>query len=73
MKPLRRVVSSAHVIAYRLSCGHTVHRPPLSGSTIIPERIGCEHCQAEAFRKFDLDQAVARARREATEGLTEND
>lgn len=67
MKPVRLVMSSAHVIAYRLSCGHTVHRKPLSGSSVIPIRIACEHCEAETFRKFDVEQAIARARREAAE------
>jgi len=80
VKPVRLVMSCAHVIAYRLSCGHTVHRRPLSGKMVIPVRIACEHCQDEAFRKFDIEQAVARAKietneawRQAIDGLTQND
>lgn len=61
MKPQRRVMSTAHVIAFKLECGHTVHRPPLSSGAIIPMKIACDECQNEAFRRFDLDQAVARA------------
>jgi hypothetical protein len=63
MKPMRRVMSVAHVMAFRLACGHTVYRAPLSGKAVIPLRMGCGECEQEHFRRFDLEQAVARAAR----------
>lgn len=71
MKPIRQVMSIAHVIAFRLACGHTVYRPPLSGKSVIPLRMGCDVCQQEKFHRFDLEQAVAKATREVVEGFNQ--
>ena len=67
MKPWRKVIATAHVVEFRLECGHATHRPPFDGKTVIPQRMGCAECEQETFRRFDLAQAIARARREALE------
>lgn len=70
MKPLRRVVSTAQVVAFRLDCGHTMHRAP-SANPVIPLRIGCDECEQEKYRAFDREQAIAKAVRLALEGVNQ--
>ena len=67
MRPLRQVVSVAHVLAYRLSCGHTVHRLPLSGKKVIPKRLHCVECEAEMLRAADDHQRWAIRRKTKAE------
>lgn len=50
MRPLRQVVNVAHVLAFRLDCGHTIYRPPLTGKHIIPKRAQCLECEMERTR-----------------------
>lgn len=71
MKPMRKVISSRHVIAFVLNCGHTVYRAPLSDKAVIPLRMGCTECERITYQTFDTEQAIARARRELLEQLPE--
>lgn len=68
MRPLRRVVGIAHVLAYRLDCGHTIYRPPLTGKCVIPKRAQCVECEAERLRAADEHRRwVIRRKPEATQ------
>jgi len=67
---LHKVISSREVTAITLGCGHTIHRT-LRSNAVIPLRMKCDVCEQEAFRRFDTEQAVARARRELLEQLPE--
>jgi len=62
MKPQRRVISCTHVVAIRLDCGHTVYR---TNNPVVGLRLGCDVCEAEAFRRFDLEQAITKAAHQA--------
>jgi hypothetical protein len=47
MRPLRKVLTVAHVMAYHLACGHTIYRRPLTGKHAIPQRAQCSQCEAD--------------------------
>lgn len=76
MKPLRRVISVTHATAFKLECGHTTYRPPVTAEQLetregLPSRVGCDICEQEKFRAFDREQAIAKAVREALEGVNQ--